>query len=240
MQSVQIFFLLGAPTLLFAFFYSSKPFAWLCLQKKPTFKQLLWTTLAYAGISPLVNWLVKLNEAIRLPSALDAIERYMLDMEETLRQATLQMLQVSEPIDMVSNWLVVALLAGLVEELFFRGVIQQLVLRSSRRHAFLGILFTAILFSAIHMQFYGFFPRMVLGFMMGYLFYCTGNLWIAIYFHVLNNSIALIEISLTQSTTTQPLFSINQSPPLLQVIFYLAGTFLLCVSMIQLKKTASL
>ncbi len=202
--------------------------------------QLFWSTLVYVGVTPVVNQLIQLNEAIKLPPALHAIEQYMLQMEETTRETMQVMLQVNSAFDMVSNWLVAALLAGLVEELFFRGAIQQLVLRSSkRRHPFWGILLTAIIFSAIHMQFYGFFPRMVLGLLMGYLFFYTGNLWNAIYFHVLNNSVALLELHFTQ-TTTYEAFSMNQFSPSVQALLYIGGTLLACISLLQIKKTASL
>ena len=56
----------------------------------------------------------------------------------------------------------------------------------------LGIWITAILFSALHLQFFGFLPRMLLGALFGYLFQWTGNLWLPIVAHFINNAVGVI------------------------------------------------
>jgi len=80
-----------------------------------------------------------------------------------------------------------ALLPAFAEELSFRGTLQQIL---GNKH--LAIWLTAIVFSAIHMQFYGFIPRMLMGAMFGYIFVWTGSLWVPIVMHFTNNSLAVI------------------------------------------------
>ena len=50
----------------------------------------------------------------------------------------------------------------------------------------------AFLFSAMHMQFYGFVPRLLLGAMLGYLFVWSGSLWLSVLAHFVNNASAII------------------------------------------------
>ena len=90
-----------------------------------------------------------------------------------------------------------ALLPALSEELSFRGTLQQIIskdqsgkVQSTKVH--LAIWITAFIFSAIHMQFYGFVPRMLLGAMFGYVFVWSGSLWVPITMHFVNNGLAVL------------------------------------------------
>jgi membrane protease YdiL (CAAX protease family) len=73
----------------------------------------------------------------------------------------------------------------------FRGLLQRL-LKEWLGNIHFAIFMAAFLFSAMHMQFYGFFPRMLLGIMFGYLFYWSGSLWVPICAHFINNGSAVI------------------------------------------------
>jgi membrane protease YdiL (CAAX protease family) len=84
-----------------------------------------------------------------------------------------------------------AVIPALGEEFLFRGLIQKLFKDlSGNVHA--GIILSAILFSAMHMQFYGFIPRFALGVMLGYMMYWSGSLWLPIIAHFINNFLAVI------------------------------------------------
>ena len=80
-----------------------------------------------------------------------------------------------------------ALLPALSEELSFRGTLQQILGNKAA-----AIWVTAFIFSAIHMQFYGFVPRMLMGAMFGYVFVWTGSLWVPILMHFTNNGLAVL------------------------------------------------
>jgi membrane protease YdiL (CAAX protease family) len=84
----------------------------------------------------------------------------------------------------------IAVLPAVGEELLFRGVIQKLFSKITRSHHW-GIWISAILFSALHLQFYGFIPRLLLGAMFGYLLVWSGSLWLPILAHFINNAAAV-------------------------------------------------
>ena len=75
--------------------------------------------------------------------------------------------------------------------MFFRGVIQK-KLKNILRNPHIAIIITSFIFSAIHMQFFGFLPRFFLGMILGYLFYYSGNLWMSVIAHFINNALAVL------------------------------------------------
>jgi membrane protease YdiL (CAAX protease family) len=77
-------------------------------------------------------------------------------------------------------------MAALGEEIFFRGVLQSLFERYlGNSHAAIWI--AAAIFSFIHFQFYGFFPRLLLGAFFGYLYVWFRTIWVPIVAHFFNN-----------------------------------------------------
>ncbi|TAF81977.1 MAG: CPBP family intramembrane metalloprotease, partial [Sphingobacteriales bacterium] len=87
--------------------------------------------------------------------------------------------------------LMIAILPAIGEELFFRGTIQN-IFTALFKNPHVAVWLTAILFSAIHLQFYGFLPRMFLGALFGYLFIWGKSIWLPILGHFLNNGFAVI------------------------------------------------
>jgi len=87
--------------------------------------------------------------------------------------------------------LVLAILPALGEELVFRGFLLR-YFSNFIRNIHVNIFLVALLFSAMHMQFYGFLPRFALGLMLGYLFVWSGTLWLPVLVHFLNNSIPVV------------------------------------------------
>jgi membrane protease YdiL (CAAX protease family) len=92
---------------------------------------------------------------------------------------------------MIITVFVIAVVPSLAEELFFRGVLQQITCKIFRS-VNIGIWITAIFFSAIHLQFFGFIPRLILGLTYGYLFYWSRNLWIPVLAHFINNFVPVV------------------------------------------------
>lgn len=89
------------------------------------------------------------------------------------------------------NILVIAVLPAIGEEFLFRGVLQNFVrLTTGKKH--FAVWMIAIVFSAFHGQFYGFIPRLILGAALGYAYLFTGNLWISIVMHFVNNAFAVV------------------------------------------------
>lgn len=151
---------------------------------------------------PFNGWIVKLNEQMQLPGFLKYIEVWMRQKEDMLAELTTFLTNFSEGWQLLLGLLVVAVIPAIGEEFLFRGIVQNLFLRASRNHH-AAIWFSAVLFSAIHLQFYGFVPRMLLGAMFGYLYWWTKDLRVSIFAHFVNNGFMLLMIYLFRSHLTE-------------------------------------
>ena len=135
-------------------------------------------------ITPFIGWLLEMNMSIPFP---DWILRLGNDSEKIVDS----FLKMNHLGDLLFNILVLAIVPAIGEELLFRGYLQQSFSKwLSNPHA--AIIVTAVLFSAIHLHFQGFFPRFILGVLLGYLFYWSGSLWLPIIAHFANNTKAVI------------------------------------------------
>jgi membrane protease YdiL (CAAX protease family) len=113
--------------------------------------------------------------------------------------------------------LVVALLPAIGEELVFRGMIQRELWRGTR-NIHVAIWVSATVFSAIHMQFYGFVPRLCLGALFGYLYYWSDNLLIPIFSHFFNNAFAVVMVYLNHLDITDVNIEDGEAAPFHYVI----------------------
>lgn len=135
-------------------------------------------------ITPFIGWLLEMNMSIPFP---DWVLRLGNDSEKIIES----FLKMNHLGDLLFNLLVIAIVPAIGEELFFRGYLQQSFSKwLSNRHV--AIIVTAVLFSAIHLHFQAFFPRFILGVLLGYLFYWSGSLWLPILAHFANNAQAII------------------------------------------------
>ena len=126
--------------------------------------------------------------------------------------------------EFVLAFIVIAVFAGLGEELVFRGMIQNMLQKSfGNIHAAIWV--AAALFSLIHMQFFGFLPRMLLGALFGYLYYWSGNLWIPVFAHMTNNGFMLIMIYLNSIGLIDFDLENSDSAPWLSVLIFAIITF---------------
>lgn len=132
-----------------------------------------------------------LNGAVDFPEALQGLENWMREKEDQNQVLTLFMIDFASPFQALLGFVVIAVLAGLCEEVFFRGVMQP-IFQNLTKNKHVAVWITAIIFSAIHFQFYGFIPRMLLGALFGYLYIYTNNITVPIWAHILNNGLTLI------------------------------------------------
>jgi membrane protease YdiL (CAAX protease family) len=143
--------------------------------------------LAVVGILlslPFVFWLGDLNQKIPLPEQL-------IKMEEQSSQQMAAFLKIRSSLDIVINVFIIALLPAICEELFFRGVLQRIIIQMTR-NPWVGIVITAVLFSSLHMQFLGFLPRMFLGIVLGAFYWFSGSIWTSMIAHFVNNATQVI------------------------------------------------
>jgi len=154
-------------------------------------QQILLSAVLMFFAMPLINGMSAWNEQLHLPSFLASVEDWMRGAEAQAKEITEAFLAVSTPLGLAVNILIIAIIPALGEELLFRGVIQkELTKWSGKIH--LSIWITAFLFSAIHLQFLGFFPRFLIGGLLGYLFYWSGSIWLPILAHFVNNATAVV------------------------------------------------
>lgn len=139
---------------------------------------------------PLINWLVFINNNLHLPDFLSGVERWMRESETSAQRLTDAFLATKSFGGFIVNITMIAGLAAVGEEMIFRGILVKLF-REWTHSIHLAVIIPALLFSALHLQFYGFFGRMALGIMLGYLFVWTGSLWVPIVVHFLNNAMAV-------------------------------------------------
>lgn len=161
------------------------------LNRAPSWSGILVALLVCVVSLPMMNWVVEWNKSIHLPDSLRAIEDVMRMAEDMAEAATEQLLSGTSIGKLLANVMVVGVMAGVSEEIFFRGGMQRL-LTIGRWNTHAAVWVVAIVFSAVHFQFFGFVPRMLLGAWLGYLLVRTGSLWVPIFAHALNNSLVVV------------------------------------------------
>lgn len=194
LKFIQIFSTVGTfiiPAAAIAFLFDRKPMSFLSISKIPLGISALLVIIAMIAALPLINYLGEINSRMSLPAFLADVEKWMKESENRAASLTKGLLEMHSVSDMLFNVFMIALLPAIGEELLFRGIIQRLLSDWSKNiHA--GIWISAVLFSAMHMQFYGFIPRMLLGALLGYLLVWSGSLWLPIIAHFINNASAVI------------------------------------------------
>lgn len=191
MLAIQDIVLFIAAPLITTILISTKPFKFLSLTKLPTLKQIVWVAVAMIVMTPALNLIVSWNESIHLPEFMSGVEEWMRANENSAMEATKKILSMNTFGSLIVTVLMVGVMTGIGEELTFRGVMQKLITEKSSNYH-IAIWVTAIIFSAIHFQFFGFFPRMLLGAFFGYLLVWSGSMWLPIFAHFLNNSMAVV------------------------------------------------
>ena len=214
-QSTAMFLL---PPLCMAYLWSKQPLEWLSLKGynggksassnvgnaenagngKWSANSMVWAVVVMLMALPAINLLAHINQQMTLPAFLEPLEAWMKRQEETAQLLTEQFMQVTTYSGLIINLLLMALLPAVAEELTFRGILQKLLQGTKVAEAqsckvpHVAIWCSAILFSAIHLQFYGFLPRMLMGALFGYALAWTGSLLAPILMHFTNNAAAVV------------------------------------------------
>ena len=158
--------------------------------KKPKINLLLIVLLIIIVSMPFMEWTALLNQKLVLPDYLKWVENWIREKEDQSMQTTMVLLKMQHISELLVNLFLIALLPGVAEELMFRGGVQRSFLRMFKS-PHVAIWVSAFLFSAIHLQFYGFLPRLLLGAGFGYIYYWSGSLWYSMLAHFLNNAYAV-------------------------------------------------
>jgi len=190
MLVVQFFALYIIPVFLFARFCDPKPIQYLGLTSaKPLY--IILGVAALIVALPFVDWTGTINQNL-IPET-TTIGKWMKASEESAAKQIGFMLKRNTVQDLFLNLVLVAVFAGIGEELLFRGVLQRLFIKLFK-NPWAGILVTAFIFSAIHLQFYGFIPRFILGILLGLIYWYSGSLWPAMIAHFAYDAFAVVMI----------------------------------------------
>lgn len=199
------------------------PWFYLKMLAKKSFKDLSpnrSTTLIPVVFSVLVtvafmffnSIIIEWNAGLSLPEFMSGLEEWMKNTEEQLAETTAMMTTFDSFGSFLLAFVVIAILPGIGEEIMFRGVLQN-SLHKWTKNAHIAIWVSGFIFAAIHLQFYGLVPRMMLGVVFGYLYVWSGNIWFPIIAHITNNGLALILTYMYQLNATELDIDDNDAVP---------------------------
>ena len=174
-----------------AFLFSNSPFGFLGLDIKPVLLiSVLMLALAIIAL-PMNNFLGYFNAKLQLPEFLDGVQKYFEHKEEQGEKIMESFLGGATVGGLYVNLLIVAVIPAVGEELFFRGILQNILVRwTGNKHW--GVIITGVAFALLHFQFLSLLPRIAQGILLGYLFLWTKSLWYPIMVHFVNNAVAVI------------------------------------------------
>jgi uncharacterized protein len=187
------------PALAYWYFFEKRQ--WTDFQAKPltAVAGLSIVALIVVAFMPFDTVIIEWNQHLDLPDALglNNLESWIRAREDQAAGMTKALTTFQEPGQLAVAVLVIAVIPAIGEEVLFRGVLQPILVRGMG-NLHVGIWVAAIVFSAIHVQFYGFVPRVLLGAMFGYLYLWSGNLWVPIWAHFINNGFTVLMVYLYQ------------------------------------------
>jgi len=143
-----------------------------------------------------MNKVIEWNENISLPGFMSGLEHTLRVWEDNASRTTEMILEDTTVFGLFSGLLIIGCLTGLAEEMFFRAGLQK-AMTSSGINRHVAVWSGAVIFSAVHFQFFGFVPRLLLGALFGYLYSSTGSIWITATAHAFNNSVVVVTSWLT-------------------------------------------
>lgn len=197
---ITSFFMFFLPTVLYALICHKKPFIHLGFKNNSNLKSAGVVILIMLAALPLVSALQDLTTL--LPWSKAALLKFKLA-EDAYNQQVAVIARMDNFTDYIISVVVIAFLPALFEETLFRGGIQNLLSRWFKK-PILAIIVTSIIFSAIHGSYLGFLSRFVLGFVLGWIYYRTGNIWLNIIGHFFNNAFAVTAMYLFTKAGQHP------------------------------------
>lgn len=190
-QVIQSIGLFVVPPFILASLYHGNIGEYLRINRSTKLNSYLFAAISLLFVIPFINFLGAVNSQMTFPEAFSGLENWMRTMEDAAELMVEKFMAVESIPGLMFNIFMIAILPALGEELMFRGVIQRILTNWTKNYHW-GIWITAFLFSAMHMQFYGFLPRMALGAMFGYLLVWTGTMWVPILAHFVNNAMGVL------------------------------------------------
>jgi len=233
LQTLQFFGLFVIPVFLFAYFSDPNPKRYLGLSAPSKNRYWIIGIAVMLVAIPMVQYTGLLNE--RLTGFFDpATQKWIKEMEAEANKIIKILLSERTPTELVLNIIFIALTAGIGEELFFRGILQRLFIRAFK-NPWAGIIFTAFIFSAFHLQFLGFIPRFLLGIVLGAIYWYSGSLWPAIVAHFFYDAFWITVAYFNPQVIDNDTAIINEA----QLAIWAAVSAVLTILLVWMMKKAS-
>ena len=190
-QVVQTIGLFILPAFVMGFFYGDNIARYLKFNVSPKQISVILAAFVMIAAIPIINFLAEINSKLILPDCLSSFEQWMKQSELNAQKITQAFMSVKTTSGLFVNVFVIAIIPAIGEELLFRGVFQKLFINMTK-NIHVGVIIAAVLFSGMHMQFYGFVPRFLMGVFLGYLLVWSNSIWLPIIAHFVNNCFAVI------------------------------------------------
>jgi membrane protease YdiL (CAAX protease family) len=239
-QVIQSIGLFVVPPFILAWLYHENIAEYLQINRSTKGISFLLAAFSLLFVVPFINYLGEINSQMSFPESFSGIESWMRTMEDTAKVMVDKFMKVESISGLLFNIFMIAIIPAIGEELMFRGVIQR-ILTNLTKNRHWGIWIAALLFSAMHMQFYGFLPRMVLGAMFGYLLVWTGTMWVPILAHFVNNAMGVLGYYLiNKGVISKDVEELGSSTDQLPLVFFsltMVGLLLYLIWRIEKEKT---
>jgi membrane protease YdiL (CAAX protease family) len=200
-----------------------------------TYKQAGWVFLIGMISLPAIGLSAELNRLIDFSILGPDISKTILEKERELATLTKFLVSAKTLPEFLLLFFVVSVIAAVGEELFFRGIIQNILLKTSQ-NPHVAIWGTAFLFGFIHFQFQTMIPRVLLGALFGYVYFWSGNLYLAIAGHFINNFVEAVGMVVAPQMGL-PIETLDKTPLIASLASVVVASFAIFLFKKQLDET---
>ena len=190
-QVLGTFFLMFLPAVLYSLIVNGKNKIWLGFSSHINGRQILIGFFIIFVSNLLASPLADITHSI--VAHFPAINTFAKNLEDTYNEQVIALSNLKSWGEFIMAIIIMAFFPALFEEIFFRGAIQNL-LEKWWKMPLLAIIVSSLIFSLIHFSVYLFLSRAVLGFVLGFMYYKTRNIWVNVIAHFLNNAIAVSQL----------------------------------------------
>jgi membrane protease YdiL (CAAX protease family) len=229
--SIAIFIV---PAILFSRSINQNPVHFLHLKHKTRIYNYLFIIILIISAIPVASWLLELNQNLHLPNSLKEFEAYLRGDEAFSKLQSEAFVRANGIGQLVLNIFIVAVIPAIAEEIFFRGCLQNFV-RMCFYNLHVSVIFTAIIFSAIHGDYFGFLPRFMFGVVLGYAFAYSGNIWVTVLGHFLNNTITILAFYISEKHPEIEYFKDDYNFPIYLIAIAAIGVIIVLFAMSKLR-----
>lgn len=188
-QDLLVFIL---PAVVAAFVATRLPASLLTVNVRPRLFPIIMAIIVMLTSLPAMELLIEWNNNLHLPESMSGLEEGLRNMEDSASTGISALSGGNTVGDLIMGILIIGILTGIAEELFFRGALQNLFMTMPKVKKHFAIWAAAFIFSFMHFQFFGFVPRLLLGAYFGYLIWWTGSVWVPVIAHAFNNSLVVL------------------------------------------------